>query len=242
MRKRKGLVSVLLAAALVLPMAFTAAAGETPQVEIPVTITLEGAKPSAAEELQVILKANDPACPMPDGSVDGTYAMTITGGTKNLPAIRFSELGIYGYTIYQEPGTHAKGTYDETVYHVTAYVTNAADGRLEAAVVMHVDGVEAKPGSVQFTDSYRSSGGGGGGGGSRPTGGSTSGGPGVISDSLVPLDGADVPLAGIMDNPVPLFGMLPKTGDTTNLMLWAMLMAVSAFGLAGLMIVKKRMS
>jgi len=245
----KGTAAMLLAAALSISMAFGALADEVPKIEIPVEITLEGSVPSAAEEFQVVLKANDAGCPMPEGSVDGAYTMTMVGdSTGNLPAISFPRVGVYGYTIYQEPGTHDKGTYDETVYQVTVYVTNKEGGGVETAVVMHVDGVEAKPGSVQFTDSYQNpvpSGGGneggGGSGGGRGDGGSSSGGPGVVPDNLVPIDANDVPLAGIMDGPVPLIGMLPKTGDTTNLMLWAALMVVSAGGLAGLMVLKKRM-
>ena len=68
---------------------------------------------------------------MPEGTEDGVYKMTVSGeGVKEFPEIVFPKVGIYEYTIHQEKGTHTRGTYDETVYNVTIFVTNTEDGGL----------------------------------------------------------------------------------------------------------------
>ncbi|MDO5411612.1 MAG: hypothetical protein Q4F21_14405, partial [Lachnospiraceae bacterium] len=87
----RGAISLLLAAALSIPMFSMAAfAEEVPTVELPVKVELTGSKPSTAEELVVVLTAKDAACPMPEGSVDGVYRLSVTGGgDKKLPVIAF---------------------------------------------------------------------------------------------------------------------------------------------------------
>ena len=75
----------------------------------------------------------------------------------------------------------------------------------------------------------------GGDGSSGPSGGgSASGGPGVIIDELTVIEDPVVPLT-----PVPA-DMLPKTGDTTNLALWVIMMAISGGALAALTVLKRR--
>ena len=218
----KGALAALLTIALTIPMFSVAAvAEETPSVEIPVTIHLSGSVPSTKEDLAVVLTAADAACPMPESAVDGVYKMTVTGAvTQNMAPITFSKVGIHHYTIHQEPGTKTKGNYDRTVYDMTIYVTNAETGGLETTVVMHLDGVETKPGKVEFTNSYRSSGGGGGGGGSTPTpgGGTPSGGPGVTE-----IAEGEVPTTTILPFDIPL--ALPQTGT-----LWWLVPILAAAG------------
>ena len=204
----KGALAALLTIALTIPMfSMAAVAGETPSVEIPVTIHLNGSVPSTKEDLVVVLTAADAACPMPESAVDGVYKMTVTGAvTQNMAPITFSKVGIHHYTIHQEPGKKTKGNYDGAVYDMTIYVTNAETGGLETTVVLHLDGVEAKPGKVEFTNSYRSSGGGGGGGGSTGGGGGTpGGGPGTTT-----ITEAETPTTTILPFDVPL--ALPQTG------------------------------
>ncbi len=95
----------------------------------------------------VVLTAQNKVSPMPEGSVDGVYCMTVSGeGVKEFPEIQFQRHGVMEYTIHQEPGTHKRGTYDETVYNVTVYVTNAENGGLETTTLIYVDGVEEKTG------------------------------------------------------------------------------------------------
>ena len=207
----KGALSVLLSAALTVPIFSMAAfAEEAPTVKIPVTITLTGSKPSTAETLTVVMTPEDAASPMPEGTVDGIYKLaTIGAGNYEMAPMTFDKVGIHDYTIRQEAGSHKRGTYDARIYDMTVFVTNKETGGLETTVVMHLDGVEAKPGKVEFTNSYKSSGGGGGDSGGSPSGDGTSGstsdgGPGVtIEDSAVPT-------ATILPFDVPL--ALPQTG------------------------------
>lgn len=231
-------------------MVSMAGAAEVPTVEVPVSIGISSSyKP--AEEYKVTLTAGDGNCPMPEGAVDGAYTATFSGaGEYTLCSISYPQLGIYNYTIRQEQGSHSRGTYDATQYNMRVAVTNAENGGLAAAMIVYVDNVNQKSGSASFTNSYRSSSngsGGNGGGGGRGNGGSSSGGPGVVADPLTEIDPGDVPLSDgvgelvpILENIIPL-SALPKTGDTTNLMLWLTLMLISAGGLAGLAVVKKRM-
>lgn len=104
------------------------AAGEA-GISIPVKISLSGTLPSRAEDFTVKLSAGHESYPMPDGAENGVYSMVITGGgSGNFPMITYDRPGIYTYTVYQEPGTNAKCTYDRTIYNLTVYIVNAEDG------------------------------------------------------------------------------------------------------------------
>lgn len=110
-----------------------------------------------------------------------------------------------------DPETHAWN------YHVTSAPKSVKD--------------TTKPGGNNSGNSGSS------GGDSGPSGGgSTTGGPGVVAtvDPLV-IQEEPVPLAS------PILELLPKTGDTTNLMFWAVLMSVSSLALLVLMAVGRRM-
>ena len=219
----KGTISILLTMALSMPVfSMAACAEDVPVVEVPVTIGISSSyKPT--EDYKVVLKAVDADCPMPEGSTDGTYTMTVSGAkTQNLGKIAFPKLGIYHYTIHQEKGTHSRGTYDSTVYKMTVSVTNAANGGLEATTIVYVNNVNEKSGSASFSNSYtKSSGGGGGGGSSSSSGGATTvGGPGVTE-----IADPEVPTTTILPFDIPL--ALPQTGT-----LWWL---VPILALAGIM-------
>lgn len=146
------LAAVLCCAALVLP----ACAEEAPQVSVPVTVSLTGTLPRPAEKFTIRLKADDPAYPMPEGSVEGEYTMEITGAdTKSLPPIVYNRVGIYTYKITQDAGKHRGCKYDATVYYLTVYITNAEDGSgLEATAVLYPNGQGEKVESVEFRNAY----------------------------------------------------------------------------------------
>lgn len=208
----KKAASILLTVALSVAIVPMAAFAEEPvKLELPVTISISSSyKPSVAEKLKVVLTAEDDDCPMPVGSENGTYSMTIAGeGTQKLGAISYSKTGVYHYKVHQEAGTHTRGTYDSTVYHVTVYVTNAENGGLETTTVSYIDSASGKQGDVAFSNSYRkSSGGSSGGGGGNPSGdGSTAGGPGSATEITEGVP----PLTVIPENEIAL-PMLPQTG------------------------------
>lgn len=120
------LLMALLCASLMAPVAF--AEGE-PSVSVPVEITLSGTLPYPAESYVIMLVADDPAYPMPDGAKDGSCSITVTGkGAKNFPPIVYDRVGIYTYTVYQVKGTNPKCSYDAAVYSLKVFITNAEDG------------------------------------------------------------------------------------------------------------------
>lgn len=220
----KGALSVLMTMALTIPMFSMAAFAQEPvTVEIPVTIELKGKVPSTPEDLAVVLTAQEKGNPMPEGSADGTYTMTVAGSvTQNFPSITYNSTGIYYYSIYQEAGTHKKGTYDESKYFIEVMVTNAENAdALEASLLVFAgsDKTAPKCGEIKFTNSYKSSGGGGGGGGSTGGGGGTpSGGPGVTT-----ISEGEPPLATILPFDIPL--ALPQTGT-----LWWLVVVLAVAG------------
>lgn len=138
---------------LLAPVAF--AEGE-PSIEIPVTVKLSGWPPTDDEDYKIVLKSDNPDYPMPAGNVDGVYSMIITGAnTVKLPEIKYSSLGVYTYTIYQEPGSNKLASYDDTRYNLVVYVTNAEDGSgLETTVILYKLGETEKYDGVVFENEY----------------------------------------------------------------------------------------
>lgn len=136
------------------PAAYAAdAAGLSPfQVEV----TLEGTLPDEAEDFQFLLQAVDAGAPMPEGSVDGTYTMTVSGaGTAAAPVIAYSKLGVYHYQITQQAGESADCTYDDTVYSLTVYVTNAEEGDgIDVTAVLFTASESEKLDSASFQNIY----------------------------------------------------------------------------------------
>lgn len=146
-------MTVICSMTMVLP----AYAAELPEVSVPVTISLSGTLPRPAEDYTVVLKADDAAYPMPEGTVDGTYTMTITGeDTKNFPSVTYDRVGVYTYTVYQVAGTNKKCTYDDTVYALKVTITNKADySGLEATAVLYPDTDGEKLTGAEFANKYK---------------------------------------------------------------------------------------
>ena len=147
-------MSIILGAVLALmcmmDMTVPAFAAENPGVSVPVTISLSGTLPRPAEDYTIVLRADNASYPMPEGADGGVYTMTITGAdTKSFPTITYDQVGIYTYTIYQTAGDSSKCTYDDSVYTLIVYVTNAGDGSgLEAAAVLYLEsGGDKLPGA-----------------------------------------------------------------------------------------------
>lgn len=146
-------MTVICSTTMILP----AYAAELPGVSVPVTISLSGTLPYPAEDYTVVLKADDSAYPMPEGSVDGAYSLTITGeNTENFPTITYDRVGIYTYTVYQVAGTNQKCTYDDTVYSLTVTISNKEDySGLEATAVLYPDSDGDKLPAAEFANKYK---------------------------------------------------------------------------------------
>ena len=244
--KKKGyrafLAGVLLAVLAVAGLPAAALAAESLQVELPsVEIKLEGTAPSLAEGYQIVLEAGNPSYPMPEGSADGKYTLTITGsGTASFPDISYSKPGVYSYTIYQVKGSNSQCTYDETVYTMTVYITNKADGSgLESAVkVEHPDRPNTKNMEIVFTNKYPPAP-----GPDNPTPTPTP--PDDPDDPTPPPGPTDdpddpTPPPADPDNPNNPDG--PQTGDSSHLWLYVCLGAVSLIVLVALFLTKRRKS
>lgn len=146
-------MTVMCGTTLVLP----AYAAALPGVSVPVTISLSGTLPYPAEDYTVVLKADDSTYPMPEGSVDGAYSLTITGeDTESFPTITYDRVGVYTYTVYQVAGTNQKCTYDDTVYSLTVTISNKEDySGLEATAVLYPDSDGDKLPGAEFANKYR---------------------------------------------------------------------------------------
>ena len=72
---RCGISTLLIAMLSIQMLCIHAVAAEHPSIKLPVTIEQKGDYPYKAEELNVVLKAADTACPMPEGSADGAYTL-----------------------------------------------------------------------------------------------------------------------------------------------------------------------
>ncbi|MBE5971195.1 MAG: hypothetical protein E7246_01545 [Lachnoclostridium sp.] len=205
-------ISALLAAMLSIQMlCINAVAAEHPSIKLPVTIEHKGDYPSSSEELDIVLTAVDEACPMPEGSVDGTYTIEVKSGTTGeFPEIVFPKLGIYNYTVHQEKGNHSRGSYDGTVYQMRVYVTNAESGDgFESTTLLYIDDVNVKYASVGFENSYSER---EGGGGSTPTTPPTEA-PTAAPQSVDTVDDEDLfgVLGAFEELGIPL-AVLPATG------------------------------
>ena len=146
-------MTVICSTTMILP----AYAAELPGVSVPVTISLSGTPPYPAEDYMVVLKADDSAYPMPEGSVDGAYSLTITGeDTENFPTITYDRVGIYTYTVYQVAGSNKKCTYDDTVYTLMVTISNKEDySGLEATAVLYPDSDGDKLPGAEFANKYK---------------------------------------------------------------------------------------
>ena len=128
--------------------------------------------------------------------MDGKVVLTGTNeadGTIDFGSITFDKVGTYELTVMEQAvKTMQNMTFDDTVYTVTATVTDNGKGELEAAV----EGGE----NIVFTNKYN-----------KPP-----------------------------EPPEPPEPPIPHTGDENNMMLWYLLLALGAGGLATAAIVRKR--
>ena len=96
---------LIICLALMTPIALAVeeAVAESINVFMPsVSISLTGASLDEPEDYEIVLEADDPAFPMPEGSQEGAYRLIITGDDMAmLPSIQFSSIGIYTYNLHR---------------------------------------------------------------------------------------------------------------------------------------------
>lgn len=92
---------------------------------------------------------------MPEQSID-QYVFAMRGSESiSMSEIAFTQTGTYRYELKQRVENKLKGyTYDERVYTVEIYVTNAESGGLTATTVVYA-GDKGKADQISFENSYR---------------------------------------------------------------------------------------
>lgn len=159
MMKRLYRITALALVMLICLSAFavSAFAAEPQNLTLSAKVTITGPKPSPAEKYTVVLERLDSNNPMPAGSKDGKYNLTITGaGKEDFPAIEFTTVGIYQYKIYQIPGKAPNASYDRRVYVATVYVLNSEtdDDSMTITVVLNEEKSKDKSDEVVFVNKY----------------------------------------------------------------------------------------
>lgn len=182
--------------------------------------------------------------------VDGAPMPAVVGNPlKKSGVVEFKDFGFtipdnYKYEIKLVTEDLDKLEVDKSSYEVTVIVTNEfgmPGDPLVAGMVVTKSDMLGKPEKISFGCEYTkepskkpSGGGGGGGGGSstrRPSG-----------DALIGDDGVPLAVLGAFEeDPIPL-AVLPMTGDVTNMALWMLMFVISAFGLAGTLVARKKIS
>jgi pilin isopeptide linkage protein/LPXTG-motif cell wall-anchored protein len=220
-----GSLILIICLALLTPvaMAVQEAVPETINAFMPaVSVTLTGAPQQDSEDYEILLEADDPAFPMPEGSEEGVYKLIITGDDMAiLPAIQFSSIGVYTYSIRQTPGTNDLGNYDDSEFNITVYITNApANGGFESTVTTRKSDEEEKLFDIEFVNDYEI----------ELPDEETPGGEIELPDEEIP--GADA------DPPEP--SDVPKTGDESLIWPYILSFIVASILLTVLGLIRKK--
>ncbi|MCR4622964.1 MAG: hypothetical protein K5663_12875 [Clostridiales bacterium] len=153
----------LLAAFLVLVLAFMsfsalAEEGTAPDLSASVTVRVQvlGTAPQPAETYRIVLTADDKSYPMPAGSSNGEYTLRITGSaTRDLPEIKFTEMGVYTYTIRQLRGNAQTAiSYDRRVYNLTIAVYRDGNNQFYIVEILREAGSQQKLDMCLFQNRY----------------------------------------------------------------------------------------
>ena len=157
------LVAVIALALCLTALMPAALAEQSPSIKATVTlhgkIELRGGSiPAVYDRFFLRLTPVDSDCPMPVGYAGKFYDVEAAGYAREVPvdfpAINFTELGIYHYTISQIPkNVNKRLAYDTRVYDVTISVFNGEKG-IETAVAMRLQGSETKTDLALFVNKY----------------------------------------------------------------------------------------
>lgn len=127
----------------------------TGEILLPVTIRAKGSLPETPEVYTLVLEGEEGA-PMPEGSQEQRFQLQVTGAQATaFPTIACDHVGIYHYTVTQEPGKNAYCTYDRVKYQVEVTITYPEQGdKLEVAVAIAPENAAMKSDSAMFVNSY----------------------------------------------------------------------------------------
>ena len=221
MKKNRGLLKKLLVCfpllLCLLMMKETVAAMGGVSIELPVSqlLTVENSNneslPLNFNEFQYTLTAKEPGNPMPEGSTDGTYGFTIKGEKEmDLPPMVFQSTGRYQYQLEQT----GMGTNSRYTYDREVYtITVYIKDQGSGGLSAEVTAARSNGEKVErmaFHNHYK-----------------TDGGKAYVPNPTKPTGHKSTA------NTV-------KTGDDTNLVLWAGLLLITSLYLAVIFIKKQR--
>ena len=164
----KSNLRAILVAVIALALCLTAlmpAALAGPSQSIKASITIHGqiklrggSIPAVYDRFYLRLTPADSGCPMPPGYEGKPYDVEAAGYARTVPvdfpALNFTELGVYHYTISQIPKkVNPRLAYDTLVYDLTISVFNGEKG-IEVAVAMRRPGGETKFDEAVFVNTY----------------------------------------------------------------------------------------
>ena len=107
MTRRIPAAAALLALLTALCVVTAMAAGAA--VELPVRVTVSGDAPDVPEVFTLTLRAASDGAPLPEGSRNGAYTCTVSGGGSAVLTIPCTREGMHVYTLRQEVGQRHGG-------------------------------------------------------------------------------------------------------------------------------------
>ena len=210
---------------LILPLLFlflmmpgqVKAAQNSCEVTIPVQIEVSGDKIPDGETYQVIMEAVTKDAPMPAQNVQERK----NAGTISFGPMTYTVPGDYQYKISQTAGKTDRFTYDTSTYVVTVRIVNEEDGTLKSELWAVKEESDTKSGTITFGNHYDTP---------------KSGGSKKHHHSSKTEENVTTPV--VVQNLQTLAS--PKTGDTSNVLLWGAFAAAAVLGVAVMIVVTVR--
>ena len=184
---------------------------------IPVQIEVSGDKIPDGETYQVTMEAVTKDAPMPAQNVQERK----NAGTISFGPMTYTVPGDYQYKISQTAGKTERFTYDTSTYVVTVRVVNEEDGTLKSELWAVKEGSDTKSGTITFGNHYDTP---------------KSGGSKKHHHSSKTEETVTTP--AVVQNLQTLAS--PKTGDTSNVLLWGAFAAAAVLGVAVMIVVTVR--
>jgi pilin isopeptide linkage protein len=196
-------------------------------VAFEIALELNGDEPETVEPFTFVIEPSEETvdpCPLPEST-----EATITGeGTVCFDEITFTQPGEYVYEIRQEVDTPLENsTYDDNVYVMRVKVVpedsyssyRESSGILEATISGNLEGEDEKTGIILFSNSYI-----------EPTPTPT---PTVTPVATPTTKPSATTTPGTSGSSGTSGTTSPKTGDNSNVSLWALLLFAAAVGMSG---------
>ena len=210
---------------LILPLLFlfllvpgqVKAAQSSCEVTIPVQIEVSGDRIPDGEIYQVTMEAVTKDTPMPAQNVQKRK----NAGSISFGPITYTVPGDYQYKISQTAGKTDRFTYDTSTYVVTVRVVNGEDGTLKSELWAVKEGSDTKSGTITFGNHYDTP---------------KSGGSKKHHHSSRTEEAVTTPV--VVQNLQTLVS--PKTGDTSNVLLWGAFAAAAVLGATGMVFMAVR--